>query len=92
MLRMKSNIQKPLKDVGQQWENTKGMEKCKPKVQPKSHIHTLGNVRKCEGMSSHTPKWIPYKISNVQKTILKVKTHWIEKFFTPLQIFWYLNV
>jgi hypothetical protein len=43
-------------------------------------------------MSSHTPKWIPYKISNVQKTILKVKTHWIEKFFTPLQIFWYLNV
>jgi hypothetical protein len=32
MLRMKDNIQKPLKDVGQQWENTKGMERCKSKV------------------------------------------------------------
>jgi len=28
-------------------------------VQPGNHIHTLGNVRKCEGMNPHIPKWIP---------------------------------
>jgi hypothetical protein len=29
------------------------------KMQPRSHIHTFGSVRKCEGMSPHTPKWTP---------------------------------
>jgi hypothetical protein len=33
----------------------KGMERCELKVQTKSHIHTLGNVIECEGMSPHTP-------------------------------------
>jgi len=36
----------------------KGMERCGLRVQAKSHIHTLENVRECEGMSPNTPKWI----------------------------------
>ncbi len=59
MLRMKGNIQKPLKDVGQQWENIKNMERCKLKVQPTNHMYIPKSVKKCEGMSPHTPKWIP---------------------------------
>jgi len=35
------------------------MEKCVSKIQPTSHIHTLGNVREFEGMNPHTPKWTP---------------------------------
>jgi hypothetical protein len=30
---------------------------CKLKVQLKSHIHTLENEKKCEGMNPHIPKW-----------------------------------
>jgi hypothetical protein len=29
------------------------------KVWAINHIHILGNVGECEGMSPHTPKWIP---------------------------------
>ncbi len=29
-------------------------------MQPNSHIHTPGSVRKCEGMNPHTPKWKPF--------------------------------
>ncbi len=35
------------------------MEKCGAVVQPGSHIHTLGSVGECEGMSPHIPKWTP---------------------------------
>ncbi len=28
-------------------------------MKPRSHIHTPRNVGKCEGMSPHTPKWVP---------------------------------
>jgi hypothetical protein len=35
------------------------MERCGSRVQPKSHIHTPGNVGECEGVSPHTPKWTP---------------------------------
>jgi hypothetical protein len=59
MLRMKDNIQKPLKDVGQQWENTKGMERCESKVQPRNHMYIPKSVKECGGMSPHTPKWTP---------------------------------
>jgi len=37
----------------------RGLEKCGPKVQPRSHIHNLGSVGKHEEMSPHTPKWVP---------------------------------
>jgi hypothetical protein len=33
------------------------MERYKLGVQLGSHIHTSGNVGKCEGVSPHTPKW-----------------------------------
>jgi hypothetical protein len=35
------------------------MKNCGLGVQPRSHIDTLESARKCEGMSSHTPKWTP---------------------------------
>ncbi len=37
----------------------KGMERCGPRVQPDSHLYTHENVRDCEGMNAHTPKWTP---------------------------------
>jgi hypothetical protein len=37
----------------------KGMERCEPRLQPRSHIHTPGSVGECEGISPHTSKWIP---------------------------------
>jgi len=37
----------------------RGLEKCKPKVQPGSHIHNLGSVGEYEEMNPHTPKWAP---------------------------------
>ncbi len=43
------------------WARDEGerIKRCRSKVQPKSHIHALGNVRKCVGMSPHIPKWTP---------------------------------
>jgi hypothetical protein len=35
------------------------MENCGPMVQPRSHICISKNVRDSDGMSPHTPKWIP---------------------------------
>jgi hypothetical protein len=35
------------------------MERCKPRVQPGNHIHTLGSVGEFERMSPHIPKWTP---------------------------------
>jgi hypothetical protein len=35
------------------------MERCESRVQPRSHIHTPGNVGECERMSPHIPKWTP---------------------------------
>jgi hypothetical protein len=35
----------------------KGMERHELKMQPRSHIHTLGSVGEHEGMNPHTPKW-----------------------------------
>jgi hypothetical protein len=40
-------------------EQGKGMERCGPKMQPKSHTHTLGIAKECEGMSPHSTKWTP---------------------------------
>jgi hypothetical protein len=36
-----------------------GKLSCRLGVQPTIHIHIRGSVRKCEGMSPHTPKWTP---------------------------------
>jgi len=37
----------------------RGLEKCRPKVQPMSHIHNLGSVGEHDEMNPHTPKWAP---------------------------------
>jgi hypothetical protein len=41
---------------------------------------------------SHFGNYSPYKVLNAQRIILKVKVHWIEKLFTPLESSWNLNV
>jgi hypothetical protein len=53
-----------------------------------SHIHALGNVRKCEKMNPHTLKWAPtleIRVSMDSKIFRRqvkgVKTPWIEKYF-----------
>jgi len=35
------------------------MERCRPKVQPKSHIHTPKSAGECKGMNPHIPEWTP---------------------------------
>jgi hypothetical protein len=40
-------------------DQNKVLERCESRVQPKSHIHTPKSVEDCEGMSPHTPKWVP---------------------------------
>jgi len=56
--------------------------------------HAPGSVKECEGIGLHTPKgtptlgsWSPGGLLNVQKTILRIKTQWIEKFFISLEIY-----
>jgi len=47
---------------------------------------------KCEGMNLHTPKgtstlgvWNPSGLLNLQITIVKIKTQWIEDLFISLE-------
>ncbi len=54
-------------------------------------FHAFGSARECEGMNplhsqvnSHFGSWNPNGLSNFQKVIARVKTHWIEKFLTLL--------
>jgi hypothetical protein len=35
----------------------KNMERCESKMQFESHTHTPRNLKVCEGMSPHIPKW-----------------------------------
>jgi len=67
------------------------MERCGPKMQPKSHIHILGNETMWgiqpthSQVDSHFGSWNPSVVSNFQKVISRVKTHWIEDFLIPLK-------
>jgi hypothetical protein len=57
--------------------------------------HALGSVGECEGMNPHTPKLgikSPNGLLNLQRTIAKVKTHWIETLLISLESSWKLNV
>jgi len=66
--------------------------------QPKQGLARLqakrkpGSEGKCEGMTPHTPKgtytlgiWSPGGLLNFQRTIVGVKTQWIEIFFISLE-------
>jgi hypothetical protein len=43
-------------------------------------------------VDSHLGNWNSYEVPNVQKMILGVKTHWIEKFLIPLKNYWHIDV
>jgi hypothetical protein len=62
------------KGVGQEWSSI-------------VTFHALGNVRECEGMSSHFGSWTLDGLSNLQNMITRVKTHWIVRFLISLEIF-----
>jgi hypothetical protein len=64
-------------------------------VTQESHLHSW----ECEGMISHTLKWIPtlgvgslIKSRIFKEVFFGVKIHWIIKFLIPLKSFWNINV
>jgi hypothetical protein len=42
-------------------------------------------------VSSHLESWSLDGLSNLQRAIARVKTHWIEEFLISLKIFWNLH-
>jgi hypothetical protein len=66
------------KDVSHEWS-------------PGITFHVPGSVGGCEG-GFHFGSWSPNGLSNFQKVITGVKTHWIEKFIIPLERSWNVNV
>jgi hypothetical protein len=65
------------------------------------HFMFLG-VWECERMRGHEPphsqvsshfgNWNPDELPNLQRAILRVKTHWIEKLLISLESSWNLDV
>jgi len=63
-------------------------------------FHAHGSVWKCEWknepphsqMKSHFGSWSPDGLPNFKKEIIKVKIHWIEKFFISLERSWNVDV
>jgi hypothetical protein len=62
-------------------------------VTQKSHSHSRecervwGNELTHSQVDSHFGSWSPYEVPNIQRMIWKVKNHWIEDFFIPLETF-----
>jgi hypothetical protein len=61
--------------------------------------HAPKSARECERnepshsqMNSHFGSWSPNGLSNFQKAIARVKTHWIEEFFISLESYWDVDV
>jgi hypothetical protein len=61
--------------------------------------HMLSECKECEGMNLHTPNWtpivgvgVPNGLLNLQSTIVRIKTHRLEKFFISLESYWNVDV
>jgi hypothetical protein len=72
----------------------KGLQGCGPKRKPRSHISCSWECKRMRGnelthsqMSSHFGNWSPDGFQNVQREIIGVKTHWINKVLISLEIF-----
>jgi hypothetical protein len=72
---------------------------CGPKKKPVSHISCSQECKRVWGneplhsqVSSHFGSWSPNGLLNFQRTIIGVKTYWIEKFFITLESSWNLIV
>jgi hypothetical protein len=57
------------------------------------------NAKDCQGMNLHTPKWtpivgigVPNGPSNLQRMMVRVKTHRFEEFFISVESYWNINV
>jgi hypothetical protein len=69
------------------------------KSEPKSHIscsqeckRVWGNEPSHSQMNSHFGNWSPNGLPNLQRVIIRVKTHWIEMFFISLKRSWNIDV
>jgi hypothetical protein len=51
-----------------------------------------GNEPTHSQLNSHFESWNPYRVPNFQRSISKVKIHWIKEFFIPLERSSNLNV
>jgi hypothetical protein len=77
----------------------KGLQECGPRGSPGVTSHTLGRVRKCEGVNPHTPKVIPIlgdglpmDSRNFKEQFQGVKTQWLVTFFISLESSWNVDV
>jgi hypothetical protein len=76
-----------------------GLQGCGPRGSSGVTSHTPGNVRKCEGVNPHTPKWtpmlgvgVPKGLPNLQSAIAGVKSPRLKKFFISLERSWSVDV
>jgi hypothetical protein len=78
----------------------KGLQGCGPRGSPGVTSHTLGSVRKCEGVSepshsqgnSHFGRWNLNGLLKLQIAILGVNTQWLVALFISLESSWNVDV
>jgi hypothetical protein len=75
------------------------LQRCEPKGKPGSHISCFRECKRVWGnepshsqVNSHFGNWSPHGLPNLQKTIARVKTYWIEEFLILLKSSWNLDV
>jgi hypothetical protein len=54
------------------YDQSKGLQGCRPRERPKSHITCSRECKECEGMNLHTPKWTPMLGVGVPKGFLNL--------------------
>jgi hypothetical protein len=55
---------------------TRGIERCRPKMQPKNHIHTFKSAREYEGMNHTLPSGFPLWELKSQWTFEFPQSNW----------------
>ncbi len=77
----------------------RGLQGCRPRGRPNSHITYSQECKECEGVNPHTPKWtpmlwvgVPNGLLNFQSAIVGDETHCFEEFFISLKCYWSVDV
>jgi hypothetical protein len=78
---------------------SQGLQRCMPRVNPKSHIScswkcrgVWGNEPPHSQVSSHFGSWSANGLLNLQRVIVGARTHCMEYFLIPLESSWNLDV
>jgi ribosomal protein S14 len=73
-------------------DQEKGLQRCGARGKPEGHISCFWECRRMwrnehshSQVSSQFGSWSPDGLSNIQRTIIRIKTHWIEVFFISLE-------